>query len=61
METIWILITLFATSPNTVQSSIPQRFSTQTACNQAAQSLAQGAVQEGQKRIYDCVPFDPKK
>ena len=59
MNTIFILISLWAVSPDSVQTQYIQKFSTVTACERTAQSLIQGAEvgEHGQEKVFKCVPY----
>lgn len=59
MNTVFILVALWTTSPETVYTQYVNVFSTNTACERAAQSHREGTViNEGkQKRIFECIPY----
>lgn len=57
----FILVSLFAQSPNNVAVIHINRFTTVTACEASAQALRQGNAENLQKRVFACVPYDRAK
>lgn len=57
----YFLVSLFANGPNGIGSSFVNKFTTTTACEQAAQALRQGNSATGQERQFVCVKYDASK
>lgn len=58
MNIIFILVALWAPSPDQINVTHLRKFTTKTACERALATMTQG-VEKGeyeQERTYDCVP-----